>query len=72
MVDPVLLERARHLAVDERLELVSALLDSIEGDEGELPPEVASLIDQRLAAADAAPSSRSWAEVRADLRKSAR
>lgn len=53
MVDQALLERALRLDESGRRELISVLQDSL-GD-GEVSPEVAAIIDQRLAAADTTP-----------------
>ncbi|WP_298229623.1 addiction module protein [Gryllotalpicola sp.] len=53
MVDRALYERALQLDESARRELISALQDSL--DAGEISPEVAALIDQRLAEADANP-----------------
>lgn len=73
MVDQSFVERARQLAVPERLELIGELWDSIEDDSTQASPEVAGLIGERLAAADANPmAGRPWSEVKADLLKSAR
>lgn len=53
MVDHGLLERALRLDEGERRELVELLQDSL--DNTPVTPEVAALIDQRLAEADAHP-----------------
>lgn len=73
MVEQSLVERARRLEVSERLELIGELWDTIDADALPVSPSVAAVIDERLAAADAAHlSGREWADVEADLRKTAR
>ncbi|WP_298227815.1 addiction module protein [Gryllotalpicola sp.] len=53
MVDQALYERALQLDESSRRELIAALQDSL--DAGEISPEVAALIDRRIAEADANP-----------------
>lgn len=53
MVDQTLLERALQLDEPARRELISVLQDSLDG--GEVSPEIAAIIDQRIAEADANP-----------------
>jgi hypothetical protein len=53
MVDQALLVRALQLDESARRELISVLQDSL--DDGEVPPELAAVIDQRIAEADADP-----------------
>ncbi|MFT3833096.1 MAG: addiction module protein [Micropruina sp.] len=54
MVDQALLERALQLNESARRELIFALQNSL--DRGEVSSEVAAIIDQRIAEADADPS----------------
>ena len=53
MVDEKLLEHALQLDAPARKELVAALQDSLHS--GEVSPEIAAIIDKRVAQADAAP-----------------
>lgn len=53
MVEQGLLERALQLDESARRELISLLQGSL--DHGDVSPEVAALIDQRIAEADANP-----------------
>ncbi|GHF12563.1 hypothetical protein [Pseudolysinimonas yzui] len=53
MVEQGLLERALRLDEGARRELISLLQGSL--DHGEISPEVATIIDQRVAEADANP-----------------
>lgn len=53
MIDQALLERALRLDVSARQELIDALRDSL--DDEEVSPEIAAIIDQRIAEADANP-----------------
>lgn len=69
MVDPVLVEQATSLSVDERLELIGVVWDSIDHSTREVSPEVAALIEERAAEARANPAAgRTWDEVRQSLR----
>lgn len=53
MVEQGLLERALQLDEPSRRELISLLQGSL--DHGEISPEIAAIIDQRIAEADANP-----------------
>lgn len=53
IIDRALLERALQLDEPARRELISVLQDSL--DDGEVSPEVAAVVDQRIAEADANP-----------------
>ncbi|MFT4216941.1 MAG: hypothetical protein QM619_07110 [Micropruina sp.] len=53
MVDQALLERALQLDEPARRELIVALQNSL--DDGEVPSEIAAIIDQRITEADANP-----------------
>ena len=67
MVDPVLVARATSLSVDERLELIGAVWDSIDHEQRVASPAVATLIGERLAEADADPLvGRPWEEIKRD------
>lgn len=69
MVDPVLVEQATRLSVDERLELIGAVWDSIDHSTRPVSPTVETLIEERVAEARAEPlDGRSWDEVRRSLR----
>lgn len=69
MVDPVLLEQMKRLGVEDRLEIIGALWETIDPDTLPVEPAVATLIDQRLAEADADPlAGESWEQVRQSLR----
>jgi len=69
MVDPVLVEQATSLSVDERLELIGAVWDSIDHSNRPVSPAAAALIEERVAEAKANPlDGRSWDEVRQSLR----
>lgn len=69
MVDPALLSQAKQLDVADRVELISQLWDSIDADELPVTPQTATLIDERLREADAAPlGGSSWEEVESELR----
>lgn len=54
MVDQALLEQVLRLDESTRRELRDAIDDSL--DDGYVSPEIAAIIDQRLAAADANPN----------------
>ncbi len=69
MVDPVLVEQATRLSVDERLELIGAVWDSIDHSTRPVSPAVAALIEERVAEAQANPlDGRPWSEIRQSLR----
>jgi putative addiction module component (TIGR02574 family) len=69
MVDQALLEQMKRLGVEDRLEIIGALWDTIDPDTLPVEPEVATLIDERLADADADPlAGESWEDVRESLR----
>jgi putative addiction module component (TIGR02574 family) len=73
MVDQGLLEQAKNLDVAGRIELINELWGTIDADALPVSDDVAALIDQRLAEADAEPLvGRSWEEVEADLRSKLR
>lgn len=64
MVDPVLVEQATSLSVDERLELIGAVWDSIDHSTRPVSPAVTALIEERVIEAQANPlDGRSWSEV---------
>lgn len=70
MVDPGLVEQATSLSVDERLELIGAVWDSIDHSTRPVSPAVTALIEERVADARANPlDGRSWGEVRESLRQ---
>ncbi len=67
------LEELTRLPLDERLEIVEALWDSIAADSRDLPvsPEQAAILDERLADLEAAPEAgRPWSEFRRTLDRS--
>lgn len=66
MVDPRLLEQAKHSSVDERLAVIGELWDSIDHKSRAVSPEVVSLLDERLTDAKANPAvGRSWEDIKA-------
>lgn len=66
MVDPQLLEQAKHASVDERLAVIGELWDSIDHESRPVSPAVASQLDDRLSEATANPSAgRSWEDIKA-------
>lgn len=70
MVDPVLVEQATSLSVDERLELIGAVWDSIDHSTRPVSPAVAALIEERVSDAKANPLDGSpWDEVRQSVRE---
>jgi putative addiction module component (TIGR02574 family) len=70
MVDPVLVEQATSLSVDERLELIGAVWDSIDHSTRPVSPAVAALIEERVGDAQTNPlDGRSWKDVRQSLRE---
>lgn len=67
MVDQVLLDRARELSIDDRLELIGALWDSIDHVKRGVSEATAMLIEGRLADADERPlEGRSWDAIKSD------
>ena len=73
MVDPVLVEQATSLSVDDRLELIGAVWDSIDHEQRATSPAVRTLIGERLAEADAEPLvGRPWDEIKRDWQASRR
>jgi putative addiction module component (TIGR02574 family) len=67
-----LLEQAAKLSVDERIELVEAIWDTVHESQNELPLTAAqiTLLEQRLAAYRENPKAGSpWEEVRARLER---
>jgi len=69
MVDPLLVEKATSLSVDERMELIGAVWDSIDHEKRAVSPGVARLVEERVSEAHARPlDGRSWSEVRTALR----
>ncbi len=70
MVDPALLEQVVGLPADERRELIAYVQESLDNDERSISPELAALIDERVAEAMVNPGAgRTWDEVRASLRE---
>lgn len=70
MVDPVLISRVKTLSVAERLELIGAVWETLNGTDVPLSEEEKVLLDGRLADAAENPGDESpWAEVQARLRK---
>lgn len=70
MVDPVLVEPATSLSVDERLELIGAVWDSIDHSTRPVSPGVAALIGERVADAKANPlDGQDWDVARRGLRE---
>ena len=69
MVNQVLLEQAKQLSEAERVELADAIWQTVDVDSLPVSPEVAALIDQRVAQVKANPmAGRSSDDVVADLR----
>lgn len=69
MVDPTLLRQATSLTVDERLELIGAVWDSIDHTSRPVSPDVAALVEERVADAHARPlDGTPWDELRRQLR----
>lgn len=69
MVDPKLLEQAKHSSVDERLAVIGELWDSIDHQARPVSPSVASLLDERLDEAKANPGAgRRWEDIKAGWR----
>jgi putative addiction module component (TIGR02574 family) len=67
MVDPVLTDRATRLSIDERLELIGAVWDSIDHEQRATSPSTAALIAERLDDADASSLvGRAWSEIKRD------
>jgi putative addiction module component (TIGR02574 family) len=70
MVDPALVEKATSLSIDERLELIGKVWDSIDHSTRPVSPAIAALVEERVADAVANPlDGRSWDEVRQSLRE---
>ena len=70
VIDPALVEKATSLSVDERLELIGKVWDSIDHSTRPVSPTVAAVIAERVADAAANPlDGRSWDEVRQSLRE---
>jgi putative addiction module component (TIGR02574 family) len=70
MVDPALVEKATSLSVDERLELIGKVWDSIDHSTRHVSPTVAALVEERVADAEANPlDGSSWDKVRQSLRE---
>jgi putative addiction module component (TIGR02574 family) len=70
MVDAVLISRVKTLSVAERLELISAVWETLSGTDVPVSEEEKALLDVRLADAAENPEDESpWAEVQARLRK---
>ena len=53
--DPALVEKATSLSVDERLELIAKVWDSIDHSTRPVSPSVAAIIEERVAGAEANP-----------------
>lgn len=71
MALPMIAELTK-LPIDDRLEIVEALWESIAADSRALPvsPEQAAILDERLAELEANPDAgRSWAEFRSTLER---
>jgi len=67
MVDPVLMEQAKGLSVEERLAIIGELWDSIDHDARPVSSAVAALVGDRVAEALTDPlTGRSWDEIKAD------
>lgn len=70
VVDAVLISRVKTLSVAERLELISAVWETLSGTDVPVSEEEKALLDARLADAAENPEDESpWAEVQARLRK---
>ena len=70
MVDAVLISRVKTLSVAERLELISAVWETLSGTDVPVSEDEKALLDARLAEAAENPEDESpWAEVQARLRK---
>ena len=69
MVDATLKAQAASLPVEDRLELIAALWESLSADEVSVDDEERALLDERLAALESRPElGRNWDEVERDLR----
>jgi putative addiction module component (TIGR02574 family) len=67
VVDPLLIERATSLSIDERMELIGAVWDSIDHEQRPPSRATAALIAERLDDADANPLvGRTWDEIKRD------
>ena len=70
VVDAVLISRVKTLSVAERLELISAVWETLSGTDVPVSEEEKALLDARLADAAKNPEDESpWADVQARLRK---
>jgi len=70
MVDQAFLTQAKQLSPADRLELIGELWQSLNPDDLPLTETEKSLLDERLAEADANPNAgRTWEEVEAELRQ---
>jgi putative addiction module component (TIGR02574 family) len=70
MVDPVLVEQATSLSVDERLELIGAVWNSIDHATRRVSPATAELIEARVADAKANPrDGQDWEVARREFRE---
>jgi putative addiction module component (TIGR02574 family) len=70
MVDRALLEQAKNSPVEERLAIIGELWDSIDHATRPVSAAVATLIDERMADAEANPlDGRPWEEVQESLRE---
>ncbi|MEO8528397.1 MAG: addiction module protein [Pseudolysinimonas sp.] len=70
MVDHAFLTQAKQLSPADRLELIGELWQSLNPDDLPLTETERSLLDERLAEADANPNSgRPWGEVEVELRQ---
>ena len=70
MVDRALLEQMKGLGVEDRLEIIGELWDSIDHSQRSVSPSVAALIDERVADAKANPlDGRLWDQVQESLRE---
>lgn len=70
MVDPVLVEQATSLSVDERLELIGAVWDSIDHSTRPVSPAAAALVGERVADARANPlDGQDWEVARREIRE---
>ena len=70
MVDPAPVEKATNLFVDERLQLIANVWDSIGHSTRLVSPAVAAVVEELVADAEANPlDGRSWEGVRQSLRE---
>ena len=67
-MDAAILDEVKKLSPTERMELIDAIWDTLAHDDLPVTTEERSLIDERLADAEAFPDEqRPWADVRAKL-----